>query len=190
MAFWSLRLALCGHRKFLRASRNLSTWRQEAFILRLRTFMLGPKTVTLLMGHLVPRTTHPTMHLLHTRRVMWHRGRYTEHRPSMKDIAQRTRRAEPTLTRQSTLMRKNLRRGRLRPCHTTTLRIVYSTKSMVGRHTVTEICTMRGGSARTVLCLDWDDAFSSLVQAQLLPAPISQVRWHALAADSGFVITK
>jgi hypothetical protein len=107
----------------------------------------------------------------------------------MKDIAQRTRRAEPTLTRQSTLMWKNLHRGRLRLCRTA-LRIVYSTKLMVGRHTVTEICTIRGGSARTVLCLDWDDAFSSVVQAQLLPAPISQIRWHTLAADSGFVVTK
>ncbi len=173
MEFWSLRLALCGHRKSLRASRNLSTWRREAFILRLRTFMLGPKTDTRLMGCMVPRTTHPTMVHQHTRRVMWHRGRYTEHRHSMKDIAQCTRRAEPTLIRQSTLMRKSLRRGRLRLCHTTALRIVYSTKLMVGRHTVTETCTIKGGSARTVLCLDWDDAFSSVVPAR---APISQVR--------------
>ena len=50
-----------------------------------------------------------------TRRVMWHQGRYTEHRHTMKDIDQGTRRLRPTLTTQSTptLAPKNFRRGPL-----------------------------------------------------------------------------
>src|SRR5262249_29659549 len=130
------------------------------------TFMLGLKTVTRLMGRLVRHTTPPTMCRPHTRRVMRRRGRRTGHRHSMKDIAQCTGRAQPTLPRLSTatLMRKNLR-GRLRRCHTTAPRIAHTTKLMAGRHIVSETSTAKGGSVRTVLCLDWDDAFSSVLQA-------------------------
>jgi hypothetical protein len=57
----------------------------------------------------------------------------------MKDIDQGTRRLRPTLTTQSTptLAPKNFRRGPLPLCHTTALRIVYSTQPMVGPDTVT-----------------------------------------------------
>src|SRR5439155_13417372 len=121
---------------------NPSTWRREASISRLPTFMLGPKTVTRLTGRLAPGTTNPPR----TRRVMCHQGRYTEHRQYMKDIDQCTRRPRPTLTTQSTrtLMRKNFRRGRLPLCHTTALRIVHSTQLMVARDTVTNTCCDKG----------------------------------------------
>jgi hypothetical protein len=111
--------------------------------------MLGPKTVIRLTERLAPGTTHPP----HTRRVMCHRGRYTELRHSMKDIDQRTRRARPTLIPQSTptLMRKNFRRGRQPLCHTPALRIVYSTQPMVGRDTVTNTCYDKGAVPRAVL---------------------------------------
>jgi hypothetical protein len=64
----------------------------------------------------------------------------------MKDIDQRTRRPRPTLPPQSTptLMRKNFRRGHLPLCHTTALRVVYSTQLMVGRDTVTNTCYDKG----------------------------------------------
>ena len=64
----------------------------------------------------------------------------------MKDIDQCTRRPRPTLTPQSTptLMPKNFRRGRLPLCHTTALRIVYSTQLMVDRDTVTNACHDKG----------------------------------------------
>src|SRR5258708_781548 len=103
--------------------------------------MLGPKTVTRLTGRLARRTKHPPP----TRRVIFHR-RYTEHRHTMKDIDQGTRRPRPTLTAQSTptLMRKNFRRGRLPRCHITALRTVYSTHPMVGRDTVTYTCYDKG----------------------------------------------
>src|SRR5882757_5353747 len=101
--------------------------------------MSGPETVTQPMACRTPTTTHPILHPPHTHRVMCRRHRYTEHRHSMKDIDQRTRRAGPTLTRQSTptLIRKNFRRGRLPPCHTAAVRIVDSTQLTVGRDTVT-----------------------------------------------------
>ena len=151
MAFFSLRLVLCGHRKF---RRNRSTWRREASTSRLPTFMLGPETVTQLMGRLAPRTTtqHP-----HTRRVMCPRDRYTEHRHFMKDIAPCTRRGRPTLTSQSTptRMQKSFRRGRPLPCHTTAMRIVYSVRLMVG--IVTNSCYKKGqlgDDARRHFCVE------------------------------------
>ena len=98
----------------------------------------------------------------------------------MKDIAQCTGHAQLTLPRQSTppLMRKNLRRGRLRLCRTMAPRIAYSTQSMVGRHTVTETCTDKGRFRANRPFLDWDDAFSSIPQAQLPPALRSRSRSH------------
>jgi hypothetical protein len=74
--------------------------------------------------------------------VMCHRGRYTEHRHFMKDTDQSTRRPRPQST--PTVMRKNFRRGRLPLCHTTALRVVYSTQLMVGRDTVTNTCYDKG----------------------------------------------
>jgi hypothetical protein len=138
-----LRLALCGHRKFRQASCNPFTWRREASTSRLPTLMLGPETVTRLTGRLAPRTTHPTTHHPHTRRVMCHRGRYTEHPHSMKDIDQRTRRVRPTLT-SPTCMRKAFRRGRLPLYRTTAGRIVDSIQPMAGRDTVTNTCDDKG----------------------------------------------
>jgi hypothetical protein len=153
-----LRLAACSHRKFRRASCSPFTWRREASISRLPTFMLRPKTVTRLTGRLAPRTRHPPP----TRLVMCHRG-CTEHRHTMKDIDQCTRRPRPTLTTQSTptLMPKNFRRAPLPLCHTTALRIVYSTQPMVGPETVTNATTEGGSVSRPLSRLRWS-VFSSV----------------------------
>jgi hypothetical protein len=143
-----LRSALCGHRKFRQASCNPSTWRQEASILRLETFMLGPETLTLLMRRQAPCTTH--LHPgPHTRRVMCHRGRDTELLHSMEQPDQCTRLSQPTLTNgQSThpLMWKNFHRGRPPLCLTAAVSVVQPTQLMVRRYIVTR--TRDRGAAR------------------------------------------
>src|SRR5262249_47369442 len=158
--FFSLRLALCRQRKFRQANCNPSTWRREASISRPATFMLGPKTVTRLMVRRTPGTTRPMPHHRYTHRGMCHRDRSTEHRHTMKGIVPCTPRARPTLTGQTTptLMRKNFRRDRPLLCHTATVRIAYTTQSMVARHTVISprcnegrlLAATKGGSARAV----------------------------------------
>ena len=120
--------------------------RREASTSRLPTFMLGPETVTQLMGRLAPRTTDPTTEHLHMRRrVMCPRDRFTEHPPSLeaKAMDQCIRRARPTLT-SPICMRRNFRRGRPPLCPTTTGRAVATIKPMVGWDTVTDICRDRG----------------------------------------------
>ncbi len=113
---------------------------------------------------------------------MCHRGRYTEHRHSMKDIDQCTRRPRPTLTAQSTptLMRKNFRRGRLPLCHTTAVRIVHSTQLMVGRDTVTNTCYDKGRFREPSFVSIGRMRFHQSAGPIAAGAPISQIRRYGI----------
>ena len=121
-------------------------WRREASTSGLPTFMLGPETVTQLMGRLAPRTTDPTTQHPHMRRVMCPRDRYIYIAPAFYEgegygSVYSTR---PAYIDQSYMHAEELPPRPPAPVPTTTRRVVASINPMVGWDTVTDICRDKG----------------------------------------------